>query len=133
MCGVTCESDLMAVLKQGACALPDDLGLLHGYMKLIAGLLAEKAHENQPTLALENAAGAEIETLLRLEALVAARVSEAECQTYACLRAKLDIWNAMTAPDSDEIPRELIVRSVRADVTRLADRRERRTLTGGFY
>lgn len=133
MLGYQGGSDLLAVMHDGAAALPDDLGLLKGYMRIIAGLLAEKACENQPTLALENAAAAEIETLLALETVVAEKTARVTCDTLECLRSKLDIWEAMEPACSDDLPREAIVQSVRGDIIRLTDRRERRILSGGLY
>lgn len=127
------ESDLITVLHHGAAALPEDLGQLRGYLRLISGLLAEKAQENQQTLALENAAAEEISLLLDLEALVAAKAAEVSCKGYSCIQAKLDIWDAIEPPDPEPCPRDTIVQSVRGDVARLAARRERRLVSGGLY
>lgn len=126
-------SDLLSVMEEGQAALPDDLGMLNGYMRVITGLLAEKAQENQPTLALENAAAAEIETLLTLETLVAVKTAQVTCATLECLRSKLDIWDAIGRDCDGDLPREAIVQSVRNDLTVMTDCRERRILSGGLY
>lgn len=133
MLASTSGNDLLAVLQHGTAALPEDLGMLKGYMRVIAGLLAEKACENQPSLALENAAAAEIEILLNLETLVAEKTAAVACKSLECLRSKLDIWDVMEPACSDDLPREAIVQSVRSDVVRMTHRNERRILSGGLY
>jgi hypothetical protein len=133
MLASTGESDLLAVMQHGSAALPEDLGMLKGYMRAIAGLLAEKACENQPTLALEHAAAAEIEILLSLETLVAEKTAAVSCKSLECLRSKLDIWDVMEPACSDDLPRESIVHSVRGDIARMSYRNERRILSGGLY
>lgn len=118
------DNRLILAIRQGAGALPADLGRLHGYLRLIESLLAEKAGELEASLEAADAAAAEIETLQRLEATVAERAIAVRAEDLAAVREKLAIWRALSPGIEDAdlgSPRNRLVLSVEADLERLAE------------
>ena len=114
---------LMRALREGPDVLPDDLNRLYAYVMLISGLLAEKAGEHEPTWRLAEAAGAEIETLHDLEAVVADKAVRVPAGCLNTVLTKLAIWQALepTAEEAaDTSLRDRLVASVRRDLEDLA-------------
>ena len=117
------DNRLMRALRQGAEALPDDLGRLHEYLMLIGGLLGEKANDHEETWALALAAAAEIETLQRLEGAVTEKAIAVPARDLGEVLIKFAIWNALVAGgDAEEgnCDRDRLIRSIRNDIERLA-------------
>lgn len=114
----------MRALHEGPRALPQDLDRLHDYLRLIDGLLAEKAQEHEPEWALALAAAAETETLQRLEQAVVERAIGVRPRTLWGVLAKLAIWQRLEGCGEDEAEapglRDRLVLSVRSDVERIA-------------
>ena len=116
---------LVAAMRQGTDALPDDVGQLRGYMRMIGTLLAEKAAELEPSWEQACAAAAEIETLQNLEVAVAERAVAIRAESLETVRGKLAIWRTLApgAEDEDMVsPRNRLVLSVEADIDRLLGR-----------
>ncbi len=116
------DNRLVSAMRAGPDALPEDLGLLVAYLRLLAGFLEEKANELEPDWAQACAATAEIETLHRLEAAVAERAISVPADDLAGVRAKLEIWRALAAgaPDSDmSQAHNRLILSIDADLMRL--------------
>jgi hypothetical protein len=114
---------LVRALHEGPAVLPKDLHQLHAYLRLIAGLLAEKADEREPTWSMAKANGAEIETLQSLEHVVAGRAAEVEAATFAALLVKLSIWEILLplGEESDDVAmRDRLVLSIRRDIEAMA-------------
>lgn len=114
---------LVRAMREGADALPADIGCLQGYMRMIEGLLEEKASELEPSWEAACAIANEIETLHALETVVAERVIAMPADTIDAVRGKLAIWRALGAgaDDSDEnSPRNRLILSVDADLERMA-------------
>jgi len=109
---------LVRALRDGAAALPDDIHRLNADLKLIAELLAEKASESEPTWTLAAASGAEVETLQKLERLVALKAASLEAARLPDVLAKLAMWEALGAggEDDDTDARDRLVGSVRCDL-----------------
>jgi hypothetical protein len=121
--GTTLDNRLVRALREGAEALPGDLGQLRAYLRLIETLLAEKAAELEPSWDQACAAAAEITTLQTLEATVAERAIAVPAGSLAEVRAKLAIWRALApgAEDGDmRSPRNRLILSVEADIERLS-------------
>ena len=117
------DNRLMRALRHGAEALPDDLGRLHEYLMLIGGLLHEKATELEETWVLALAAGAEIETLQRLEGAVTEKAIAVPAHDLGEVLIKFAIWNALvTGGDTQEdgCDRDRLIRSIRNDIERMA-------------
>lgn len=117
------DNRLMRALREGAAALPADLGRLHEYLMLIGGLLGEKAVELEETWALALAAGAEIETLQNLEHAVTEKAVVVPARDLGEVLIKFAIWNALVAAgtaDEDGSDRDRLIRSIRNDVERIA-------------
>jgi hypothetical protein len=117
------DSRLMRAMREGAAALPADLGRLHEYLMLIGGLLGEKAVEHEETWALALAAGAEIETLQNLEHAVTDKAIVVPARDLSEVLTKFAIWNALVAAgaaDEDRGDRDRLIRSIRNDVERIA-------------
>jgi hypothetical protein len=91
------DSRLMRAMREGAAALPADLGRLHEYLMLIGGLLGEKAVEHEETWALALAAGAEIETLQNLEHAVTDKAIVVPARELSEVLTKFASWNALVA------------------------------------
>ncbi len=116
------DNRLVRALREGAGALPADLTLLRGYLRMIDGLLAEKAAELEPCWAQACAAAAEIETLQALEGAVAERAISVCATDFSGIRLKLEIWRALAAgaPEGDlNTERGRLILSVVADLERL--------------
>jgi hypothetical protein len=117
------EVNLARAMREGRSALPDDLGHLRSYLRMIAGLLEEKADELEPSWDLCCAAAAEIAALQDLERSVAERAIELPADSLDGVRNKLAIWRALS-PDGDEAdmdsPRSRLILSVEADLDRLS-------------
>jgi hypothetical protein len=117
------DNRLMRAMREGAAALPADLGRLHEYLMLIGGLLGEKAVEHEETWALALAAGAEIETLQNLEHAVTDKAIVVPARDLSEVLTKFAIWNALVAAgaaDEDRGDRDRLIRSIRNDVERIA-------------
>jgi hypothetical protein len=115
------EMELMRAVRGGSSVLPEDLGRLRGYLRMIGTLLEEKANELEPSWEQACAAAAEIRTLQELEQSVAERAIAIRAQTVDEVRSKLAIWRAI-APDcdcDDDSPRNRLVLSVEADLERI--------------
>jgi hypothetical protein len=119
---VKLDDRLMAALRGGAAALPDDLERLVGYLRLVHHLLREKASEHEPDAAMAEIAATEIETLLGLESVVVERVVSVRARDLDAALAKLAVWRALAggASDEDEGLRDRLVLSLEADLARLA-------------
>ncbi|MFO1141107.1 MAG: hypothetical protein U1E59_01755 [Amaricoccus sp.] len=108
-------------------ALPADIGCLQGYMRMIEGLLEEKASELEPSWEAACAIATEIETLHALETAVAERVIAMRALTASTPCAGSSRYGARSvagADDSDErSPRNRLILSVDADLERMARRR----------
>lgn len=117
------DNRLILAIRQGAGALPADLERLHGYVRMIDTLLAEKSRELETTLEAVDLAAAEIETLHRLGMAVAERAIGIRAESLAAVREKLAIWRAL-APGVEDAdlasPRNRLILSVEADLERLA-------------
>ena len=114
---------LVRAMREGADALPADIGCLQGYMRMIEGLLEEKACELEPSWEAACAIANEIETLHALETAVAERVIAICADSIDAVRGKLSIWRTLGAgsDDSDErSPRNRLILSVDADLERMA-------------
>lgn len=113
---------LVRAMRQGTDALPDDVGQLRGYMRMIGMLLAEKAAELEPSWEQACAAAAEIETLQNLEVAVAERAVTIRAESLETVRGKLAIWRALGPASDDEMrsPRNRLILSVEADLERLS-------------
>jgi hypothetical protein len=117
------DNRLMRAMREGVSALPGDLGELRGYLRIIDGLLAEKAAELEPSWEQACAAAAEISTLQTLEATVAERAIAVRADCLEAVRAKLAIWRALApgAEDGDmRSPRNRLILSIEADLERLS-------------
>lgn len=116
------DDRLVRAMRGGPEALPQDLGLLVAYLRLLAGLLEEKATEIEPDWAQACFATAEIQTLHRLEAAVAERAITVRAEDLSGVRSKLEIWRALAAgaPDSDMTQaHNRLILSIDADLMRL--------------
>jgi hypothetical protein len=116
------DDRLMRAMREGHEVLPDDLGLLRSYLRLIESLMAEKAMELEPTWALACAAAAEIETLQALELGVAERAVNVQAVTTAQLRLKLEIWLSVTAAMEESqgtSVAERLIASISADLAQI--------------
>jgi len=119
------DDPLVRALRQGAEALPDDLGQLRGYLRIIDGLLAEKAAELEPNWAQASAVAAETHTLHMLEGAVAERAIAVRAADLIEVRSKLALWRALAAGASDgdlATPRSRLILSIEADLERLCAR-----------
>jgi hypothetical protein len=123
MDGTKVDNGLMRALREGPEVLPDDLNRLHAYLKLIGGLLAEKATDHEPTWAMALAAAAEIETLQGLEEAVAGKAVAVQARSIWGVLTKLAIWESLepVGEECEDITlRDRLVWSVRRDLERLA-------------
>lgn len=112
---------LITAIRQGHLALPEDLGLLHGYLRLIDSLLAEKAGELETSWSHCDAASAEIETLQSLEAAVAERAIGVRADGLSDVQVKLEIWRALAENDAAydaASPSHRMILSIVADLQR---------------
>ena len=103
-------------------------------MRMIEGLLEEKACELEPSWEAACAIANEIETLHALEAAVAERVIAMCADSIDAVRGKLSIWRTLGAgsDDSDErSPRNRLILSVDADLERMARAADRPSGGGG--
>lgn len=115
------DNRLVRAIREGAEALPDDLTLLCRYLRMIDGLLAEKAAELDNSWTQACASAAEIDTLHALEAAVAERAIAVRAKDLSEMLAKLSIWRALASGDPDAdlgTPRSRLVLSVEADLER---------------
>jgi hypothetical protein len=120
--GIALDNRLVRALREGKGVLPADLGQLRAYLRLIAGLLAEKAEEVEADWELACVAAAELDTLQTLEVAVAERAITVRSDTLDDVRSKLEIWRALAAGDEDcdlRAPRNRLILSVEADLERL--------------
>ncbi len=120
--GTALDNRLVRALREGKHALPADLGQLRAYLRLIAGLLAEKACEIEADWQEACVAAAELDTLQTLEVAVAERAITVRSDTLDEVRSKLEIWRALAAGDEDcdlRDPRNRLILSVEADLERL--------------
>ncbi|MFO1106331.1 MAG: hypothetical protein U1E34_09520 [Amaricoccus sp.] len=120
------DDKLVRALSEGMRALPEDLGQLAGYLRLLDGLLWEKASEHEETWRQLAASAAEIETLLGLQNAVAERAIVMRAETLPAVLLKFDIWRALGAGAEDQdsatdwtATRERLVRSIEADLVRM--------------
>lgn len=116
------DDRLVRAMRSGPAALPEDLAQLAAYLRLVAGLLEEKATEVEPDWAQACAAAAEIETLHGLEAAVAERAIGVPAEDLGGVRSKLEIWRALadSAPDGDmSLAHNRLILSIEADLRRL--------------
>ena len=121
--GTALDNRLVRAMREGKTVLPADLGQLRAYLRLIAGLLAEKAEEVEADWDLACLAAAELDTLQTLETAVAERAITVRSNTLDEVRSKLEIWRAISAGDEDcdlREPRNRLILSVEADLERLA-------------
>ena len=110
-------------MREGTSALPDDLGKLRGYLRMIGALLEEKARELEPSWEQACAAAAEIVTLQDLETSVAERAIGVRAESLDQVRSKLAIWRALAAGSEDgdlRSPQSRLVLSIEADLERLS-------------
>jgi hypothetical protein len=120
--GTALDDRLVRALREGKQVLPGDLGQLRAYLRLIAGLLAEKAEEVEADWEQACLSAAELDTLQTLEAAVAERAITVRSNTLDEVRSKLEIWRALAAGDEDcdlRDPRNRLILSVEADLERL--------------
>jgi hypothetical protein len=120
--GTALDDRLVRALREGKQVLPADLGQLRSYLRLIAGLLAEKADEVEADWEQACLAAAELDTLQTLETAVAERAITVRSDTLDEVRSKLEIWRALAAGDEDcdlRAPRNRLILSVEADLERL--------------
>jgi hypothetical protein len=95
---------------------------LRAYLRMIDGLLEEKACELEPTWAHACSVAAEIDTLQSLEAAVVDRAIGVRAQDLDGVRAKLSIWRAVATQgqwDESSAPLDRLVLSIDADLARL--------------
>jgi hypothetical protein len=114
---------LVRAMRRGPGELPADLGMLRGYLRTIALLLSEKASEVEASWPDACVAASEIETLLKLEAVVVERAVDVRARTLTDVQVKLEIWRATGAGYHEEdalAPRTRLIYSVEADLARLA-------------
>jgi hypothetical protein len=117
------DDRLTRAMRGGAAALPGDLALLRSYLRLIAGLLEEKATDLEHDWGQACAAAAEIETLQTLELAVAERAVAIRAESIETVRGKLAIWRALGPASGDDdmrSPRNRLILSVEADLERLS-------------
>lgn len=117
------DEGLVGALRAGPDVLPNDLSALAECLRTIAILLAEKAGELEPSWSEARAVAAEVETLLDLEAAVAARAAAIPAATIDDVRTKLAIWKALVAGSEGEAgdPAGVgMILSIEADLDRLA-------------
>lgn len=122
------DDRLVRAMRGGPQALPEDLALLRSYLRLIEGLLAEKADEVEADWPQALAAAAEIETLQGLEAAVAERAIGVPAGDLDDVCAKFEIWRALAqgAPEADmSLAHNRLVLSIEADILRLMLARRR--------
>jgi hypothetical protein len=119
--GTKLDDRLVRAMRQGASVLPEDLTLLRAYLRMIDGLLAEKAAEVEPSWAQACAAAAEVETLQTLEAAVTEKAIAVRSRDLDDVRAKLDIWRALAAGAESDLssPRDRLILSIEADLSRI--------------
>jgi hypothetical protein len=119
------DTNLLRAMREGASALPSDLGKLRGYLRLIGSLLEEKAAELEASWEQACAVAAEIATLQELEASVAERAIAVRAQSLEQVRVKLAIWRALASGCEDgdlRSPQSRLVLSIDADLERLGSR-----------
>ena len=119
------DINLVRAMREGTSALPADLGKLRGYLRMIGGLLEEKARELEPSWDQACTTAAEIATLQDLEVSVAERTIAVRAESIEQVRAKLAIWRALAAGGEDgdlRSPQSRLVLSVEADLERLSSR-----------
>lgn len=127
------DDGLMRVLRGGLDEMPNDLTRLHAFLKLAAGLLAEKAVEREPTWEMVSQSAAEIETLHTLQQQVAEKTASMQASTLYGVLTKLMIWEALTNSciESDEPSiRDQLVASVRSDLESIVHRDRFSTANG---
>lgn len=127
--GAKLDNRLIRALREGTGVLPGDLEQLCGYLRLINGLLAEKANELEPSWAMACASAAEIETLQGLQATVAERAIAVRSASLEAVQAKLKVWRELGAGAEDgdvRSPRNRLILSIEADVERLLSSGPRR-------
>lgn len=115
------DNRLVRAIREGADALPEDLTLLCRYLRLIDGLLAEKAAELEPSWTQACASAAEIETLQALETAVTERAIAVRAREPSEILAKLAMWRELASGDPDAdlgTPRSRLVLSIEADLER---------------
>lgn len=125
MTETTLDYRLVRAIREGAGALPDDVGRLRAYLRTIESLLAEKATELEPSWEQACAVAAEIETLQSLETAVADRAIAIRAADLETVRGKLAIWAELSPGSEDEdmgSPRNRLVLSVASDIDRLLGR-----------
>jgi hypothetical protein len=116
------DDRLTRAMRGGAAALPGDLALLRSYLRLIAGLLEEKATDLEHDWGQACAAAAEIETLHGLEGSVAERAIGVRSRDLEDVRVKLEIWRMLVQGLEDEemaSTQNRLVLSIEADLDRL--------------
>jgi hypothetical protein len=119
--GLTDKLDdrLLNAMGAGATALPEDMERLRGYMRMIQGLLGEKAEDLEATWAASCATDAEIVTLQELEAAVIERTVGIRAASLGEVIAKLEIWKALAEDCADGL-RDRLVLSALDDLTAIA-------------
>jgi hypothetical protein len=119
--GLTDKLDdrLLNAMGAGATALPEDMERLGGYMRMIQGLLCEKAEDLEATWSASCASDAEIVTLQELEAAVIERTVGIRAASLGEVIAKLEIWKALADDCSDGL-RDRLVLSVLDDLLAIA-------------
>ena len=116
---------LTRALREGLSALPADLEALVGHLRILEGLLGEKAVELEPTWALAQSNAAEIEVLLELQDLIVERAIALQAEGMDDVLAKLAIWRALSDGAEYELRAEdppmlnRLILSVEADLARL--------------
>jgi hypothetical protein len=119
--GLTDKLDdrLLNAMGAGATALPEDMERLGGYMRMIQGLLGEKAEDLEATWGASCASDAEIVTLQELEAAVIERTLGIRAASLGEVIAKLEIWKALADDCADGL-RDRLVLSVLDDLLVIA-------------
>ncbi len=115
----TLDRRLVWAMAEGRAVLPEDLGILQSYLRLIDGLLAEKAGELAPTWREACSDAAEIDTLQLLEATVVERGIAICASCIGDMRVKLEIWRGLAAGDADNdmsSPGNRMILSIVADL-----------------
>ncbi len=118
------DNRLVRAMREGQTALPADLRILRNYLRLIDGLLEEKAAELEPSWSQATSTLAEISTLQSLEQTVAERAIAIEAAGLAQICEKLEIWQTLVLGSEEGDPDSTcnrLVFSVIADLLRHRD------------
>ena len=115
-----CFRSFVAARAQAQGSLPDNPDLLASYYRAANDLLAMLAERVEPDWEKAEAALAEVDRLLELQAAIVARAAKRPARTLRDVLAKLTLWSAAREGcEEDGTPEDALVASALRDLQRL--------------